>query len=485
MLPFKNKILFVGYGAVAECTLPILFKHIKVPAKNVTVMDFADRKAKLAPWIKKGVRFVRDRVTEQNMTKLLAKHVGPGDILIDLAWNIDACEILQWCHDNGVRYINTSTELWDPYSSGPNAHPTTKTLYWRHMNLRRMLAKWKSKGPTAVIEHGANPGLISHFVKQGLIDIGTRLIKDNKATGARAAKITKLIAARSFNLLAQELGVKVIHCSERDTQITDKPKEIDEFVNTWSIEGFREEGTTTSEMGWGTHEKTLPKHAFQHTSGPKNQICLARMGMNTWVRSFVPNWNILGMVVRHGEAFTISDKLTVWKNGKAVYRPTMHYAYCPCDEAIASLNEMRGYNYHLNENQRIMNDEITKGSDVLGALIMGHDYNSWWVGSDLSIEESRRLVPHQNATTMQVAISVVAASMWMIENPESGVVVPDELPHDYVLKISKPYLGKWISKPYDWTPFKGRDTTFDAHNKPDLDRKDPWQFKNFLVTDAG
>jgi homospermidine synthase len=485
MLPFKNKILFVGYGAVAECTLPILFKHLKVPAKNVTVMDFADRKAKLAPWIKKGVRFLRDRVTEKNMTKLLAKHVGPGDILIDLAWNIDACEILQWCHDNGVRYINTSTELWDPYAAGPNAHPTTKTLYYRHMNLRRMLKKWKTKGPTAVIEHGANPGLISHFVKQGLIDIGTKLIKDKKAKGAKAKKIAGLIATRQFNVLAQTLGVKVIHCSERDTQITDKPKQIDEFVNTWSIEGFREEGTTTSEMGWGTHEKTLPKNAFQHKAGPKNQICLAQMGMNTWVRSFVPNWNIQGMVVRHGEAFTISDKLTVWKNGKAVYRPTMHYAYCPCDEAIASLNEMRGYNYHLNENQRIMNDEITDGADVLGALIMGHDYNSWWVGSDLSIQESRRLVPHQNATTMQVAISVVAATMWMIENPAEGVVVPDALPHDYVLKISKPYLGKWISKPYDWTPLQNRDTTFAGYNDADLDKKDPWQFKNFLVTDAG
>lgn len=483
MLPFKNKILFVGYGAVAECTLPILFKHLRVPAKNVTVMDFENRQAKLAPWIRKGVRFVRDRVTEKNMKTMLAKHVGPGDILIDLAWNIDALEILQWCHDHGVRYINTSTELWDPYKSG--SHPTEKTLYWRHMNLRRMLKKWKTKGPTAVIEHGANPGLISHFVKQGLIDIGTRLIKDGKAKGARAAKITKFIKAGSFNLLAQELGVKVIHCSERDTQITDKPKQVDEFVNTWSIEGFREEGTTTSEMGWGTHEKTLPKHAFTHKSGPKNQICLAQMGINVWVRSFVPDWNILGMVVRHGEAFTISDKLTVWKNGKAVYRPTMHYAYCPCDEAISSLNEMRGYNYKLNENQRIMNDEITAGADVLGALIMGHDYNSWWVGSDLSIEESRRLVPHQNATTMQVAISVVAATMWMIENPAEGVVVPDQLPHDYILKISKPYLGKWISKPCDWTPLKHRDTTFDKYNQPDLDRKDPWQFKNFLVTDAG
>lgn len=485
MLTFKNKILFVGYGAVAECTLPILFKHLQVPAKNVTVMDFADRKAKLAPWVKKGVRYVRDRVTEANMGTLLAKHVGPGDLLIDLAWNIDACEILQWCHDHGVKYINTSTELWDPYAHGANAHPTKKTLYYRHMNLRRMTAKWKTKGPSAVIEHGANPGLISHFVKQGLIDIGHKLIKDKKATGRKAGKIAGLIATRQFNVLAQTLGVKVIHCSERDTQITNQPKEVDEFVNTWSIEGFREEGTTTAEMGWGTHEKTLPAHAFQHTGGPRNQICLARMGMNTWVRTWVPDYNILGMVVRHGEAFTISDKLTVWKNGKAVYRPTMHYAYCPCDEAIASLNEMRGYNYRLVENQRIMNDEITKGSDILGALIMGHDYKSWWVGSDLSIEESRRLVPHQNATTMQVAISVVAASMWMIENPEEGVRVPDELPHDYVLKIAKPYLGRWISTPSDWTPLQSRDTTFDGYNQPDLDRKDPWQFKNFLVTDAG
>ncbi len=483
MIEFNHRILFVGYGAVAECTLPILFKHIKVPARNVTVMDFVDRSEKLRKWTAKGVKFVRDRVTEANMAKLLGKHLGAGDLLIDLAWNIDACELLQWCRDHGVRYINTSTELWDPYTSGHHAHPTKRTLYHRHMNLRKMMAKWDGKGATAVIEHGANPGLISHFVKQGLIDIGSNLIADKKVKGRAAERIAEFIRTQQFNHLSRALGVKVIHCSERDTQITNQPKEVDEFVNTWSIEGFREEGTTTAEMGWGTHEKTLPDHAFQHTEGPRNQICLARMGMNVWVRSWVPNYNILGMVVRHGEAFTISDKLTVWEGKKAVYRPTMHYAYCPCDEAIASLNELRGYNYKLNERQRIMNDEITAGSDILGALIMGHAYNSWWIGSDLSIEESRRLVPHQNATTMQVAISVVAASMWMMENPLEGVCVPDELPHEYVLKIAKPYLGRWISKASDWTPLKERDTTFDGYNKPDLDRKDPWQFKNFLVVD--
>ena len=484
MVEFGKRILFVGYGAVAQCTLPILLKHLKVSPKNVTVMDFEDRRKALAPWTKKGVRFLRKKVTRENMGSLLGKHLSAGDVLVDLAWNIDACEILQWCHDRGVLYVNTSVEVWDPYEGAADKHPTERTLYWRHMNIRRMTAGWKEKGPTAVLEHGANPGLISHFTKQGLLDIAKQILKDGKAKGKDAEVLQQLMKDRSFNRLAQKLGVKVIHCSERDTQITDVPKQVDEFVNTWSVEGFREEGTTTAEMGWGTHEKELPRLAIQHEDGPRNQICLARMGMNTWVVSWVPDYRIQGMVVRHGEAFTISDKLTVWEDGKAVYRPTVHYAYCPSDSAIVSLNELRGYDYELQPSYRILNDEITGGSDILGALLMGHPYNSWWTGSDLSIEESRRLVPHQNATTMQVAISVVAAVVWMVQNPDRGVVVPDDLPHEFVLKIAKPYLGKFISRSSDWTPLQHQTNAFQGFNKPNIDASDPWQFKNFLITDG-
>ena len=107
------------------------------------------------------------------------------------------------------------------------------------------------------------------------------------------------------------------------------------------------------------------------------------MGINTCVDLGPPDYYIIGMIVRHGEAFTISDKLTVWENGKAVYRPTVHYAYCPCDAAIASLNELRGYDYRLQPRIRIMTDEITSGADILGALVMGHPYQSWWCGTDL------------------------------------------------------------------------------------------------------
>lgn len=487
MLEFNKRVLFVGFGAVARCTIPILLKHVRIPAKNITILDFDSNDEALRPWIEQGVTFVKDRVTEQNLGTLLGKYLSAGDLLIDLAWNIDCCEILQWCHDRDVMYINTSVEVWDPYINADTKHPTERTLYWRHMNVRRLTASWKQPGATAVLEHGANPGLISHFTKQALIDIAERSLADKKFPAAQAEKIAHHAKAFEFNHLARALGVKVIHCSERDTQITDQPKQVDEFLNTWSVEGFREEGTTTAEMGWGTHEKELPPLAYEHKEGPRNQICMARMGINTYVVSWVPDYNIVGMIVRHGEAFTISDKLTVWENGpgsKAVYRPTMHYAYCPCDGAIASLNELRGYDYELQPRIRIMTDEITSGADILGALLMGHPYNSWWTGTDLSIEESRRLVPHQNATTMQVAISVVAATMWMIQNPRVGVKVPDDLPHDFVLKISKPYLGKFISTPSDWTPLKRYKNHFANFNKPNIDASDPWQFKNFLLTDG-
>ena len=486
MPTFAHRIVFVGFGAVARCTLPILLRLIEVDPKRITIIEFDPDEAVLRPWIARGVTLVKDRVAKDNLGSLLGAHLSAGDLLIDLAWNIDCGDILQWCHDRGVLYVNTSVELWDPYAGAEHKHPTERTLYWRHMKLRALVASWKEPGPTAVIEHGANPGLISHFTKQALLDIAERALADRKFAGAEAEQIAHHAKALEFNHLAHHLGVKVIHCSERDTQITDRPKQVNEFVNTWSVEGFREEGTTTAEMGWGTHERELPALAFEHSNGPRSQICLARMGINTFVASWVPpDHHIVGMVVRHGEAFTIAEKLTVWSDGKALYRPTVHYAYCPCDSAIVSLHELRGLDYVLQPRIRILtDDEITSGADILGALVMGHPYQSWWCGTDLDIDESRRLVPHQNATTMQVAISVVAASMWMIEHPRQGVCVPDDLPHDYVLDIGKPYLGRFISVAEDWTPLKRYTNAFHGFNRPELDLSDPWQFKNFLITEG-
>ena len=123
MIDFPKRVLFLGYGAVAQCTLPIFLKHFRVPLENITVMDFEDRADALKPWISQGVRFVRGQITPENLGAELGKYVSAGDLLIDLAWNIDCCEIVQWCHDRGVLYLNTSVEIWDPYTGAPTSIP--------------------------------------------------------------------------------------------------------------------------------------------------------------------------------------------------------------------------------------------------------------------------------------------------------------------------------------------------------------------------
>ncbi|MFH1257285.1 MAG: saccharopine dehydrogenase C-terminal domain-containing protein [Candidatus Diapherotrites archaeon] len=480
MHTFNKKILMIGYGAVSKCALPLLFKHIKVPFENVTVIDFADKSKELNHWISKGVKYHKQMVSRENLADILSQHLEKGGLCIDLAWNIACWDIVQWCHDNEVLYVNTSVEQWDPKEGVFNASPYEKSLYFRQMKMRELCKNWKN-ATTFVVDHGANPGLISHFAKQGAIDIARKLIKEKKAKNP--SLLEKLIKEEKFGELAMHLGIKVIHCSERDTQITNKPKEVNEFVGTWSIEGLREEGTAPAEMGWGTHEKEFPALAYHPPVGPKNQIFLAQMGINTWVHSWVPDYEIVGMVIRHGEAFGLSDSWTVWKNGKAIYRPTVHYAYMPCDETISSLHELRCRNYEMQPKLRILDDkEITSGADILGALLMGHEFNSWWAGSILTIEESRKLAPGQNATTIQVAISVIAAAMWAIENPRKGFCLPDDLPHEFVLKISKPYLGEFVSKPSDWTPLGNRKVYFKENPASKPDKKDVWQFKNFLFT---
>jgi len=478
-IEFKNKVLIIGYGAVSKCALPILLKHVKIPYKNITIVDFVDQRKLLRPWIAKGISFFQERVTPINIYQQLSKHAARGGLVIDLAWNIGCVDILSWCHDNKVLYVNTSVEEWDPYADIHKKTPFQKSLYYRHMDLREMISKW-TNSTTAVVDHGANPGLISHFTKKGIVDIAEKVLRDRAAGKKDATLIKRLLHEKQFSRLAMELGIKVIHCSERDTQITNRPKEVDEFVGTWSIEGLREEGISPAEMGWGTHEKELPPLYNTADYGPKNQIFLPQMGINTWVRSWIPNQEIIGMVIRHGEAFTISDKLTVWKGQRCVYRPTVHYAYMPCHETLSSLYELRCRNYELQPRMRIMSDEITSGADILGALIMGHRYNSWWTGSILTIEESRRLVPHQNATTMQVAIGVASSIMWMIENPNKSVCVPDDLPYDYILDIAKPYLGEFVSEASDWTPLKNYSVFFKENPDVYPDKKNIWCFKNFL-----
>ena len=165
-------------------------------------------------------------------------------------------------------------------------------------------------------------------------------------------------------------------------------------------------------------------------------------------------------------------------SGAVIYRPTAHYAYHPCDDAVLSLHEFAGQNWNIQESKRLMMDEISSGMDELGVLLMGHKKGAYWYGSRLTIEDARALAPHNNATSLQVCAAVLAGVVFGMENPALGVMEADELDHARMLEICLPYLGEMAGVYSDWNPLQDRATLFPE----ELDREDPWQFVNFRVT---
>lgn len=479
MKHFKGRILMVGFGVVGHATLTLLQKRVGVPWSRVTVIDFAERDKALQPWIDRGLRFVRERITPVNMPRLLAAHVEAGGLLVDLTWSIDCFDIMAWARKNGVLYVNASVESWSTMGADLHKSSIEKSLYARYVRLLNV-AQAHRASPTAVVDHGANPGLVSHFVKQGLLDVAAHVLQSGSMTQANRKKLERLVEDEEFPELARTLGVRAIHCSEWDRQRTPAIRRPDEFVNTWGVEAMWEEAISPSEIGWGTHERRLPSSAIVPPFGPQNQVILPQMGMNTWVRSWVPDHEIVGMAVTHGESFTISNFLTVRQKGRVVYRPTVHYAYMPADATMNSLHELRCRNYELQSTRRVLTDEITEGEDVVGALIMGPAFRSWWTGSFLDIRESRKHVPHSNATAVQVAAGVLSAILWAIDHPNRGICLPEDLPHRDILRTARSYLGKIVSVRSDWTPLRHHQVYFAESQEPGPDEQDPYQFTNFL-----
>ena len=278
--------------------------------------------------------------------------------------------------------------------------------------------------------------------------------------------------------MSQRLGIKAIHIAERDTQISAKHKVSNEFVNTWSIDGFVGEGLQPAELGWGSHEKYFPTDGARHTFGNQAAIYLNCPGVSVSVRTWLPLAGpTIGYLITHNEAISLASYLSIGSGKNPEYRPTVHYAYHPCDDAVLSVIEFQERNWKLQENKRPITDESVSGIDELGVLLIGNKRGVYWYGSRLSIGAARKLAPYNSATSLQVVAGVISGVVWAMRHPNSGIVEAEDMNFEEVLAIAQPYWGTLVGKYSDWTPIDGRNELFPE----DIDIEDPWQFKNFRV----
>jgi len=463
-------IVMIGFGSIGKGTLPLIERHFSYDKTRFVVVDPEDKDRKLLD--ERGIRFVHEAVTKENyralLTPLLIAGGGQG-FCVNLSVDTSSVAIMELCNELGALYVDTVNEPWAGFYFDSKLGPEARSNYaLRETTLAAKRAR-KTGSHTAVSCCGANPGMVSWFVKQALVNIAADL----------GIKFKEPKRQENWARLAKKVGVKGIHIAERDTQRARNPKPMDVFVNTWSVEGFLSEGMQPAELGWGTHEKWMPKNGHKHKKGCQAAIYLEQPGANTRVRSWTPTPKAqYGFLVTHNESISIADYFTLRQGRKVTYRPTCHYAYHPCNDAVLSLHELFGQAGKQQDEFYILDEhDIVDGIDELGVLLYGHKKNAYWYGSQLSIDETRDIAPYQNATGLQVTSAVLAGMVWALENPTAGIVETDEMDYKRCLEVQIPYLGPVIGTYTDWTPLSDRPGLFPE----DIDKRDPWQFRNVLV----
>ena len=468
----SGPIVMIGFGSIGRGTLPLIDRHLDFDRTRAVVVEPDDRDRGIVE--EYGVEFLQTAVTVENYRDLLTPLLTEGDgqgFCVNLSVDTSSLDIMRLCRELGVLYIDTVVEPWPGFYYDKETDNATRTNH----ALRSTVTDERRQSPggtTAVSCCGANPGMVSWFVKEALVtlasDLGIDAVEPAAGDSAGWADYMRTV------------GVRGIHIAERDTQRARSPKPIDVFWNTWSVDGFISEGLQPAELGWGTHEKWMPDNArtFDDPSAPG--IFLEQPGAETRVRTWCPSHGEqYGFLVTHNEALSIPDFFTVrGADGSIEFRPTCHYAYHPCNDAVLSFHELFGAAGRWPSAQHVLDeDEIVDGRDELGMLLYGHERNAFWFGSQLTIEEARALAPHQNATGMQVTSAVLAGMVWALEHPDAGIVETDDMDHRRCLEIQRPYLGTVAGYYTDWTPLTNRPGLFDE----DIDPDDPWQFRNVLV----
>lgn len=471
---YNGTFWVIGCGSIGTALIYMLLKIIKITSKNIIVIDKNNSiSEKIKKYLDKSnnepIKFINSNIIKENYQQIL-KDVKKDDIIIDCSYNINTGDMLKLCEEKGCSYINSSIEDWDSNETDPIKY----SLMYKHMELNKINESISDKKSNFIISMGCNPGNVSIWTKFCLFVL-------NKSKG---------YTYNSFGELAKKLGVNVIHISEKDTQITNDPKKNNEYCNTWSstAESMYVEAIGPVEASWGTHEKVIPDDIV---IDPKenNFLVLNRRGISTQAVSYTPiSKNYIGYIIRHDESFSIGNELSYYENNQLVYKPSVYYVYHPSDSTVMSFYELKEMDLKYQDKCRLLTKDIISGRDELGLTVFLNDGSIYWIGSLLDIEEAREIYDNKfndniNATIVQVIGGFMSGIIYIIElinkGDYKGLICPDDLPFDKMLKTSMPFFGDFImTRVNDWDYKKKYNKYFTNENKKS---DNLWQFVDFLV----
>jgi len=463
-----KKIIFFGCGAVAKCCLYYFSYFFIFDYKKVIIIDKLQREKDfpiIKYYLKKKSLFLNKEITEDNYKEFFdTLNLKEKDIIIDLTTRTPTLCIFKYCRLNNLFYINTASEQY--------LLKNINSIAIQHSNYYDIARKTSMcNSVTTLIEYGMNPGLISSFVLKGIDDIASYFIKkkyQNNCIDDELIELYGLKCVERYRLLAKKLGIRVIHCSEIDTQVvTSNTLVKDKFYNTWSCVGLIDESYEGIELAVGTHEKEIPLP--QHQIFINGIFSSSTLCVDAKIKSIVPlkieNNNIVfteieGHPIQHGECASLYRLLSTHD-----YAPTMHYVYKLnkyAEQAVNKYNETEITKLSLDPNKwEVLNahNHDIEGYDNVGAFFIldnsnnyldnSNNHFTWWCGTILSNEYTKNVIKDKinSATMIQVMSGVLGGLYWALlpENQNKGLCFGEDVDYKTVFSITEKLLGKIYS----------------------------------------
>lgn len=437
MIP--KQIVFVGFGAVAKALFALI--PVKEPGLlQVPILIIEPQRLTECKLLKNhryiDLRVLPFSITPHNISAIFNQYVQNEALMFDLSTRVSTIEMLRQCERKSCIYINTAIDHWERAQKDWTMENMAKNALI-HLK-EEILRQCVDHSTTAVLNHGMNPGLVSHFAKYAIQQEYLQMIynQDLDKNGDSKPQITE---TPDYSEMAELTGLSVIHISERDTQKTRLQVKEDYFLNTWSVVGYFDEAIDPVQVSWGSHEAYRPEISDLSVID-KGQIILPYRGCQMKMKSYEPMGGMLtGYVIPHAECYSLAKFLNT-----PSHRISSYYVYQIPDVAKISTHYMETlkdkFDYKV-----LTSKDIKEGYDSVGCLMM-FENSTKWIGAVQHNERALKLSSEINGTCLQVAISVLAAAMWSINNPKQGILEPEETDIQFILNYCNYWMGDLVYK---------------------------------------
>src|SRR6202167_2856278 len=142
---FAGRIVFVGFGSIGQGVLPLILRHIGIPADRITIVTAEDLGRAEADQF--AVKFVKTALTRDNYVRVLEPLLGAGDFLLNLSVDVSSVALVQLARERGALYLDTCIEPWACGHDDPNMPVEARSNYAMRLDALR-LRTGHEKAPT-------------------------------------------------------------------------------------------------------------------------------------------------------------------------------------------------------------------------------------------------------------------------------------------------------------------------------------------------